>query len=68
MAELAERLRAVVGDRPFAIGEGRRLAVTVSVGCVSRALDALSVAVAAADEALYDAKRGGRNRVAMHGA
>jgi two-component system, cell cycle response regulator len=68
LAELGERLRGVIGDRPFALGEGRSLAITVSVGCVCGRLDALSVAVAAADEALYDAKRGGRNRVAMHGA
>ena len=62
VTELAERLRGVIGDRPFAIDE-RRLAITVSVGCVSGQLDALAAAVAAADEALYRAKRAGRNRV-----
>ena len=68
LAELGERLRRVIGDSPFALGEERTLAITVSVGCASGRLDALSAAVVAADEALYDAKRGGRNRVAMHGA
>jgi two-component system cell cycle response regulator len=66
VADLAERLRRVIGDRPFAIDDDRSLAITASVGCVSGRLDAIDAAVAAADAALYQAKRAGRNRVATH--
>lgn len=66
VADLAERLRRVIGDRPFAIDDDRSLAITASVGCVSGRLDAVDAAVAAADAALYQAKRAGRNRVAIH--
>ena len=61
----AERLRAAVATEPVATADGARLDITVSVG-VSRPpspgapLDAL---VAAADDALYAAKRAGRDRV-----
>jgi two-component system cell cycle response regulator len=64
---LAERLRASVEAHPFAFGDAP-IPVTVSVG-VSYA-PGLSIAtavdfVARADEALYAAKRAGRNRVCV---
>jgi two-component system cell cycle response regulator len=64
IAALAERLRTAICDSPFAIGDDRTLAISVSIGCVSGRLDALDDVLQAADEALYEAKRGGRNRVA----
>ncbi|HVY39626.1 MAG TPA: GGDEF domain-containing protein [Polyangia bacterium] len=66
-AELSERLRAAVAAHRFAFG-GQAIPVTVSVG-VARAPDptiaTTSDLVARADEAMYAAKRGGRNRVVV---
>jgi two-component system cell cycle response regulator len=61
---LAERLRAVVEAQPVVIG-GRSLRVTMSLGCAVLTGDQVSAAelTSVADERLYDAKRGGRNRV-----
>jgi diguanylate cyclase (GGDEF)-like protein len=62
---LSERLRAAVQAHPFAHA-GVPISVTVSVG-VARApgpgIGSASDLVARADEAMYTAKRGGRNRV-----
>ncbi|MES1209778.1 MAG: GGDEF domain-containing protein [Pseudomonadota bacterium] len=66
-AELSERLRAAVASHAFAFG-GQAIPVTVSVG-VARAPDPAIAStgdlVARADEAMYAAKRGGRNRVVV---
>ena len=67
--KVAERLRLRVAARPFSFGSARRqtqLSVTVSLGVAALPDDAATAAslVAAADRALYAAKRGGRNRSA----
>lgn len=63
----AERLRLRVAASPFSFGSARRqtqLPVTVSLGVAALPDDAATAdsLVAAADRALYAAKRGGRNR------
>jgi len=66
---LAERLRARVAERPFVTLSGREVPLTVSVGCAvypAQGPDAPGL-LKAADVALYEAKRGGRNQVAGPG-
>lgn len=65
LADLGEHLRASVVVTPFSVGGHDLLPVTVSVGCASGALDAFEAVLRAADGALYEAKRSGRNRVAL---
>jgi two-component system, cell cycle response regulator len=65
---LAERLRRVVGDQPIAVSASLTIDVTVSIGCASGWLDRFDEVLAAADEALYEAKDTGRNRVVLRAA
>jgi diguanylate cyclase (GGDEF)-like protein len=64
---VAERLRKAVEEHPFSY-EGKSIAVTVSIG-VARAprlgVGSPAEFIALADEAMYTAKRSGRNRLCM---
>jgi diguanylate cyclase (GGDEF)-like protein/PAS domain S-box-containing protein len=62
----AERLRAAIADRPIAAA-GVLIEQTISLGAVRAGgeLSSLDALVEAADRRLYDAKRGGRNRVSL---
>lgn len=67
--QLAERLRLSISERPFVVGS-REIPITISLGLAAypegaRDGDEL---FAAADRALYEAKRGGRNRVVSDSA
>ena len=63
---LAKRLVAAVAERPFEFG-GHRIPVTISVGAaVDRGKSEVQTLIAAADAAMYEAKRAGRNRVCLH--
>jgi diguanylate cyclase (GGDEF)-like protein len=65
-AELAERLRSRVAALPVRVA-GQEIPVTVALGVTSSSGEAgadVSALVNAADEAMYSAKRAGRNRVA----
>ncbi|MDX2010539.1 MAG: sensor domain-containing diguanylate cyclase [Myxococcaceae bacterium] len=61
---VAERLRRVVADEPFALSPGRAEPITCSLGVAQwRPPDAVPALVEAADRALLEAKRSGKNRV-----
>jgi diguanylate cyclase (GGDEF)-like protein len=61
---LAERIRRTLERRPIELGEALTVHVTVSFGVAAYSgVGDEADLVAAADEALYEAKRTGRNRV-----
>ncbi|WP_137391382.1 PleD family two-component system response regulator [Rhodoligotrophos defluvii] len=63
---IAERLRRSIGQTPFFIGEGRiPVAITVSIGVagLNTPEDTPELLLKRADQALYEAKRSGRDRV-----
>jgi len=63
--KLGERLRSAVQDERFE-HDGKVIPVTVSVGAaIEGKVDDAQAFIAAADAAMYDAKRAGRNRVCM---
>jgi diguanylate cyclase (GGDEF)-like protein len=66
--EIAERLRLAVGAAPVAT-QGGPIAMTISLGgaTLSAAEESFEGLLKRADAALYEAKRGGRNRVAFGG-
>jgi two-component system cell cycle response regulator len=62
---LGERLRVAVERERFEY-EGKVIPVTISVGVVvGRKVDDINAFIAAADAAMYEAKRAGRNRVCL---
>jgi two-component system cell cycle response regulator len=68
---IAERIRLHVGSSPFRVSNGREiLSVTISVGVASSvgSHDTPESLLKRADEALYEAKQTGRNRVIARAA
>jgi two-component system cell cycle response regulator len=62
---VAERLRRSICDTPFTVAEiAENLAISCSIGVtVSQAGETLDVMLKRADDALYQAKHDGRNRI-----
>ncbi|WP_127476970.1 GGDEF domain-containing protein [Sulfurivermis fontis] len=73
--DVAERIRAAIAAEPFRLGGDHNLTVTLSVGmalltpedCCGALSACAERLVAQADEAVYRAKQGGRNRVERGG-
>jgi two-component system cell cycle response regulator len=68
---IAERIRLHVGQAPIQVSGGAaRLGVTISIGVAATlgADDTPDLLLKRADEALYEAKTSGRNRVVAHAA
>lgn len=65
--KLAERFRAACADREIELADGQRVRVTFSMGLADATDCTLETALNRADEALYEAKRRGRNRVVAAG-
>ncbi len=65
---VAERIRRLCSASPVLIGHHKvRLTVSIGVSTMDRSTESLESLIAAADEALYAAKRAGRNRVMIAG-
>ena len=67
-AVVAERIRCTVEEHDFELPDARTARVTVSLGVVTvgpRGPDAWEPLLRRADDALYRAKRSGRNRVVV---
>uniref|UniRef100_UPI00248E1720 GGDEF domain-containing protein n=1 Tax=Thalassobaculum salexigens TaxID=455360 RepID=UPI00248E1720 len=65
---VAERLRDVIASTPLRLDDGRELGVTISIGCALRnsvGEDSIDKLIGRADDALYQAKRQGRDRVVL---
>lgn len=62
---LAERLRQRFADFDIRIPDGRLVRVTFSMGLADATILTLEGALSRADDALYQAKHAGRNRIAM---
>jgi two-component system cell cycle response regulator len=70
-AMVAERVRRGIATEPFPIEQGKKhLEVTISIGIASltRTTDSAADILKRADQALYRAKRDGRNRVVADAA
>ena len=67
---VADQLKRVVGDLKIAINNGKHVLLSVSCGVATaypeKCGDSMDALIQRADEALYDAKRSGKNRISIN--
>jgi diguanylate cyclase (GGDEF)-like protein/PAS domain S-box-containing protein len=64
--QIAARLHAAIGDRPYHYqGESIRVTVSIGIAFLDPSVTSLEVLLGRADQALYKAKKSGRNRSAI---
>jgi len=65
--EVAERIRTTVQDHKFCLIDGQMISLTISIGVAiyPETVNDINKIVVKADEALYQAKRTGRNKVVL---
>ena len=62
---VAEKLRAMIGNSAISIGEGQ-ISITVSIGAtLVRATDTPDSIIERADQLMYQSKKGGKDRVTL---
>jgi diguanylate cyclase (GGDEF)-like protein len=66
-ASLAERIRARCAEYDIRLADGRMVRVTLSIGLADASESPIEIALKHADDALYEAKHQGRNRVVVAG-
>lgn len=66
--EIAERIRKAIEAAPIELSNGSKIKITVSIGvsCYPDPVKDLEMLIERADEALYEAKRTGRNKVILY--
>ncbi len=66
--DIGERMRKTIAATPFTLPDGRKIDVTVSIGvsCYPNCAGDAQDVVTTADQALYEAKQVGRNRVVLY--
>ncbi len=64
-AKLFERLRKIVEQQVFTTAKEENLSITISIGICTELKDSLEEMIKEADEQLYIAKDGGRNRIVV---
>ena len=65
---VGERIRSAVANSPFSINNEKKVGVTVSIGiaCFPQCAQSIELLIERADQALYTAKKEGRNRVFLY--